>query len=65
MSSTCHTWAGSCAATVVLDGADGPELSFVAPRVFAPSELHVVLTVTDSGEPPLVAYRRVVVTIAP
>jgi hypothetical protein len=46
-------------------GAKTPQASFVAPKVERAQTLHVLLTVTDSGEPPLTRYRRVIVTVAP
>lgn len=49
----------------VLDGADTPRAAFVAPPVDAPRTLHVLLSVTDTGEPPLTRYARVVVTVEP
>jgi hypothetical protein len=39
--------------------------SFIAPTVTREQTLHVVLIVTDDGQPPLTRYRRVVVTLAP
>lgn len=39
--------------------------SFVAPVVSRPQTLHIVLAVTDSGQPPLTSYRRVIFTITP
>lgn len=55
------TWRGPPA----IENSDAPRASFVAPRVDAPQTLHIVLTVTDHGTPPLRSYRRVVVTVRP
>lgn len=63
---------GVVAPPVKIDGADGPEASFVmpayrltaanvpAPRAFA---YHVILEVTDNGSPALTSYRRAIVTV--
>lgn len=45
--------------------ADGPRASFVAPQVNAKQTLHVILTVTDRGSPPLTRYRRVIAEVDP
>jgi hypothetical protein len=50
---------------VSIEHADEPRASFVAPKVSSPEELHIVLTVTDGGEPPLSRYGRVIVRIEP
>ena len=44
---------------------DKAKASFVAPRSAAGKTIHVVLTVTDAGEPALSRYARVVTTIQP
>lgn len=48
-----------------LQGADAAQAAFVAPRVERPQTLHLLLTVTDQGEPALTRYRRVIVTVMP
>jgi len=57
--------AGSCDLPVRIEGADRPQAGLVAPAVRRPATLHVILTVTDDGEPNLTAYRRVVITVVP
>jgi hypothetical protein len=42
-----------------------PEIAFTAPEVDAPKTAHLILTVRDRGEPALVSYKRVVLTIEP
>ena len=42
-----------------------PRATLVAPRTEMPLTLHVVLTVTDDGTPPLRSYQRVVITVDP
>jgi hypothetical protein len=48
-----------------IQGADSASASFVAPEVNAPAALHLLLTVTDTGSPPLSRYRRVIVNLQP
>ena len=50
---------------VVIDGSGRAVASFTAPDVSAPETVHVILAVTDRGEPPLTRYARVVVTVEP
>ena len=46
-----------------LKGAENSQVNFVAPEVYGPETIHVLLTVKDSGSPALYAYRRVVITV--
>jgi hypothetical protein len=46
-----------------IEGAGSARASFVAPT--AAGELHVLLSVTDDGDPPLTRYRRLVVDVGP
>jgi hypothetical protein len=48
-----------------LTGSDSPRASFVAPQVESAVTIHLVVTVTDQGSPPLTRYGRVIVTIDP
>jgi hypothetical protein len=48
-----------------LAGADAPQVSMMAPQVDQPQTLHVILIVTDQGQPPLTRYQRVLVTVLP
>jgi hypothetical protein len=41
------------------------DVRFVAPAVSAPQTIHLILAVTDRGEPRLTSYRRAVVTVTP
>lgn len=50
---------------LAIDGQGRAQASFVAPPVAAPVTLHIILTVTDRGEPPLSSYQRVVVKVQP
>lgn len=64
-----HWWiypeAGTCSAKVGIENEDAPRASVVVPKVDSTAELHVVLTVTDEGSPPLPRYARVVLMIEP
>ncbi len=48
-----------------LEGSDRPIVSFTAPSVTSPASMHLILTTTDRGDPPLTRYGRVVVTVEP
>ena len=39
--------------------------TFIAPQVTTNESIHIILTVTDSGEPPLTRYARTIVNISP
>ena len=41
------------------------DVNFVAPAVQEPQTLHLILEVTDRGEPRLTSYRRVILTVGP
>jgi hypothetical protein len=43
--------------------AEAPRASFAVPAVDSAQTIHVLLTVTDNGTPPLTRYRRVIVTV--
>jgi len=50
---------------VAVKNAAQPRASLVLPQVDAAATLHVVLLVTDAGEPPLTRYGRVVIDVQP
>src|SRR5690606_28105149 len=56
---------GTYRGEVAIDGAEAPVARLVAPEVEGPEKIHVILEVTDDGEPHLTSYRRVVVTVQP
>ena len=39
--------------------------SFKAPKVEKEESLHIILAVTDTGEPPLTRYKRIIVNVNP
>ena len=45
--------------------ASSPGAWFIAPQVDSTQTLHIILTVTDEGSPPLTRYERVIVTVRP
>jgi hypothetical protein len=48
-----------------LRDATTPQASFVAPSVDSKQTIHLILTVTDRGSPPLTRYARVIVAVEP
>ena len=54
---------GSYAGDIALDGADGPRVRVRAPSPDASQTAHLILEVTDAGDPPLSSYRRVVIQV--
>ena len=57
--------AGTCQEVVVLSASNGVATSFMAPNIQQPATVHLVLRISDNGQPPLCSYRRAVVTIHP
>ena len=64
-----HWWQyiepGTYRGPIDFTNADSSKVSLVAPTVMQPQTIHIVLAVTDAGQPKLTSYRRVVVTINP
>lgn len=56
--------AGTCAGDVPLSGADTADAALTVPADAVGRTIHVILEVTDSGDPPLTAYRRAVIAVA-
>ena len=58
--------AGTCDVRhVQLSGSRTPQVEFTAPAVQQVETIHLILIVTDAGEPPLTRYQRVVITVEP
>ncbi len=55
--------AGTYTGPLAIDHNDSAEASFLAPSVASPETLHIILRVTDHGEPPLSRYQRVIIQI--
>lgn len=64
-----HWWqyveAGSFPDAIPIVDARSARASFAAPRVARPATIHVVLSASDRGAPPLTSYRRVIFTVLP
>ena len=54
--------AGTYDGKPTMTGADSPRVNVSLPPD-ATGDLHIILEVTDTGQPPLTAYRRAVVTV--
>ncbi len=48
-----------------LEGANSSKASFKAPELGYPQTMHFILSVTDTGEPSLTRYKRVIVKVNP
>jgi len=57
--------AGTCRQGISLRAATGLTTSFAAPSVDQAGTIHVILRISDDGQPPLSSYRRAVVTVSP
>jgi hypothetical protein len=57
--------AGTYRGEVSFRATNGPSTSFVSPAVKQAQTIHVILRISDDGQPPLCSYRRVVVTVKP
>jgi len=57
--------AGTCRSGIALSATRGPTTSLVAPAVKKSGSVHVIVRVSDDGQPPLCSYRRAVVTVSP
>jgi hypothetical protein len=52
-------------APLTIEDADKGNAWFTAPAVTKPETMHIILTVTNQGAPPLTRYRRAIVTVFP
>ncbi|MDP9037430.1 MAG: DUF1593 domain-containing protein [Myxococcota bacterium] len=57
--------AGTLAAPATLSATDGLTTQVTLPVVSSPGTVHVILQAVDSGNPPLVAYRRAILDVTP
>lgn len=48
-----------------LDNAKTPVITFTAPNLTEQQEYHLILSLTDKGEPALTRYKRVIITVIP
>jgi hypothetical protein len=58
-----HEPSGNLAESLLLDGAQGPRAALTLPASTRLSLVHLILEVTDAGQPPLTRYRRVLVGV--
>ena len=56
---------GSFAGSIKIQNSDDAVATFVAPKVDRAKTIHVILQVTDNGEPALTRYQRVIVEVLP
>ncbi len=61
----CYREAGNFAGEPEIEGSDEAVAVFTAPHVNTETNIHIILEVTDNGEPPLTSYKRVIVTVDP
>ncbi|WP_308992170.1 nucleoside hydrolase-like domain-containing protein [Mariniflexile litorale] len=57
--------AGSYDGLVKLQDSDKGVSSFVAPKVNKAENIHIILEVRDNGDPALVSYKRMIITVKP
>lgn len=57
--------AGSLNTTLELENANTQMVSFIAPNVNKQETIHIILEVSDNGNPSLKSYQRFVVTVVP
>ena len=50
---------------LVMQDSKSQKTTFVAPKVTEPDTMHIILAVTDNGQPALTRYQRVIVTVFP
>ena len=55
--------AGTFKGDVRIEDAASSQAWFLAPQVTEPASLHVILEVSDNGQPRLCSYRRIIVTV--
>jgi hypothetical protein len=64
-----HWWRysepGSYQGAVEIQGAERSVARLRVPAVTQPADLHLILTLIDSGKPPLTSYQRVIVHLQP
>ena len=60
-----YSEAGTYRQEISLRATNGLTTSFATPNVNQAGTVHVILRISDDGEPPLSSYRRAVVTVSP
>ena len=57
--------AGTCREVVTMNNSDRGIASVKIPQVTAPATIHIILELSNRGEPPLTSYRRVLLNVQP
>ncbi|MEO6452964.1 MAG: nucleoside hydrolase-like domain-containing protein [Ginsengibacter sp.] len=57
--------AGTYQGTINIENASADKTSFTIPRDTNHGTIHIILEVSDNGTPPLVSYKRIIVTVSP
>ena len=57
--------AGTYKEQVIKTAENSHKIYLVAPKVTEKQTMHIILQVTDKGEPQLSAYKRIIITILP
>jgi hypothetical protein len=57
--------AGTFNGTVKINDIGKAKINFIAPEVREPQSIHIILKVSDNGNPSLCAYQRVIITVVP
>jgi len=53
---------GTYGGSLEIENSQSEQARFVVPSVSSPATIHIILSVTDNGVPPLTRYRRIIVT---
>jgi len=56
---------GSLHGWIDIKNRDKQRAYFIAPNVINPKSIHIILVVTDNGEPVLTRYQRVIIILNP
>jgi len=57
--------AGNFSSKIELKEKDKAKISFKAPKVTKQKSIHLIVAVTDNGEPNLTSYQRTIITVNP
>ncbi|MEQ8474324.1 MAG: DUF1593 domain-containing protein [Marinoscillum sp.] len=57
--------AGTLSQSISLGAENVHKVGFKAPEIDSPKTAHIILKITDRGEPPMTSYKRVIINIEP
>jgi hypothetical protein len=57
--------AGSFRGEIIINDKNAEKVTFIAPSIVYPVEIHIILIVKDNGTPPLFGYQRIIVSVSP